>query len=317
MNSLLFSISLIFSGLLISLVGISYFSHSFANAQSLGGPTVKITSPVEGQKINNIHNKSVTFTGISSDNGTSNCQVSIILNNVKPYQPTIPVGSNDYSSWNFPPNAYHANMKEGQNKVTAKISCLASPVNLTKWYSINFTGLANSIDNGAGMSNQSVQIKQDEKNGSSTNAINQTMTAIPPVSNELKEFTVSIDAGKNPLFLGDKQTFTLVVSDAATHLPISNAEIKGLVTHPSGKSKEFTVTTDANGQGSYSLKIGKKAMTGKMTLLIQVTKLGYEPKEVKSTADIKETERVIDVGNPFDGGTGFFNVPIKPKNIFN
>lgn len=272
---------------------------------------------MDGQKINNIHNNNVTFTGISSDNATSNCQVSIILNNVKPYQPTIPVGSNDYSSWNFPPNAYHANMQEGQNKVTAKISCLSSPVNLTKWYSVNFTGLATSTDNGPSMSNQSVQVKQDEKNGSSTNTINHTITAIPQVGNGLKQFSVSIEAGKNPLFLGDKQKFTLVVSDAATHLPISNAEIKGLLTHPSGKSKEFTVTTDANGQGSYNLKIGKKAMTGKITLFIQVTKLGYEPKEVKSTADIKEKERAINVGNPFDGGTGFFNIPIKPKNIFN
>lgn len=317
MNSLLFSLSLIFSILLICLAGISYFSHSFVNAQSLGGPTVKITSPVDGQKINNIHNNNVTFTGISSDNATSNCQVSIILNNVKPYQPTIPVGSNDYSSWNFPPNAYHANMQEGQNKVTAKISCLSSPFNLTKWYSVNFTDLAISTDNGPSMSNQSVQVKQDEKNGSSNNTINHTITAIPQVGNELKQFSVSIEAGKNPLFLGDKQKFTLVVSDAATHLPISNAEIKGLLTHPSGKSKEFTVTTDANGQGSYNLKIGKKAMTGKITLFIQVTKLGYEPKEVKSTADIKEKERAINVGNPFDGGTGFFNIPIKPKNIFN
>src|SRR5919197_3532014 len=107
MNSLLFSLPLIFSALLISLVGISNFSHSFVNAQSLGCPTVKITSPVEGQKINNIHNNSVTFTGVSSDSAISNYQVSIIMNNVKTYNPTIPVGSNDYSSWNFRPNAYH------------------------------------------------------------------------------------------------------------------------------------------------------------------------------------------------------------------
>ncbi len=310
MNSVLFSFSLIFSALLVVLVGISYCPANSANAQTLNSPTVKITSPVEGQKINYINNNTITFSGISSDNATSNCQVSIILNNIKPYQPTSPVGSNDFSSWNFPPNAYLANMKEGQNKVTAKISCLASPANLTKWYSVNFTGLA---DSGTNMSNQSGQLKQNEQNGSRATTINQTGSTIPQVRDELKQISVSIEAEKNPLFLGDKQTFTLIVSDAATHIPISNAEVKGLVTHPSGKSKEFTVITDANGQGSYSLKIGKKAEPGKMTLLFQVAKSGYEPKEVKTTSDIKEKESPT---NPFDGGTSFFNIPIKPKNIF-
>lgn len=317
MNSIIFSLSLIFSVLLISSVSISYLPPSSAKAQTLSSPTVKITSPVEGQKIISINNNNITFSGISSDNNTSNCQVSIILNNIKPYQPTIPVGSNDYSSWNFPPNAYHANIKEGQNKITAKISCLASPANLTKWYSVNFTALANGVENGVSTNNQSALVKQDGKNESGTSTINQTETTIPQVSNELKQFSVSIEAGKNPLFLGDKQTFTLTVSDAATHLPISNAEIKGLVTQPSGKSKDFTVITDTNGQGLYSLKIGKKAAPGNLTLLIQVAKSGYEPKEVMSTADIKEKEKVINVGNPFDEGVGFFNVPIKPKNIFN
>jgi hypothetical protein len=310
MNSMLFSSSLIFSALLVVLVGISYGPANSANAQTLNSPTVKITSPVDGQKINYIDNNTITFNGISSDNTTSNCQVSIILNNIKPYQLTSPVSSNDFSSWNFPPNAYLANIKEGQNKVTAKISCLASPANLTKWYSVNFTGLA---DSGTIMSNQSRQLKQDEQNGSRATTNTQTGSTIPQVRDELKQLSVSIEADKNPLFLGDKQTFALVVSDAATHIPISNAEIKGLVTHPSGKSKEFTVITDANGQGSYILKIGKKAEPGKMTLLFQVAKSGYKSKDVKTTSDIKEKESPT---NPFDGGTSFFNIPIKPKNIF-
>ena len=79
MNSVLFSFSLIFSALLVVLVGISYCPANSANAQTLNSPTVKITSPAEGQKINYINNNAITFSGISSDNTTSNCQVSIIF----------------------------------------------------------------------------------------------------------------------------------------------------------------------------------------------------------------------------------------------
>jgi hypothetical protein len=64
------------------------------------------------------------------------------VNNVKPYQPasaTGPAGTNDYSSWNFLLNSSYASIKEGpNNKITSKLEC--SP-NLTKWYSVNVTGI--------------------------------------------------------------------------------------------------------------------------------------------------------------------------------
>src|SRR5205823_12445068 len=37
--------------------------------------------------------------------------------------------------------ANYAALKQGQNKITAKISCAASPTNLTKFNSLNVTGI--------------------------------------------------------------------------------------------------------------------------------------------------------------------------------
>jgi hypothetical protein len=310
MNSLLlFPLTLISLALIIVPLGMdNYSAFNNVHAQVVKTPTVKITSPVAGQQINILSNN-IIFSGISSDNSTSNCQVSVILNNIKPYQPTRPIGNNDYSSWNLDQSPYYVNMKEGQNKLTAKISCLASPANLTKWSSVNFTGI---VGPDASTNNQSGQLEQETSEGLTGNKINQTGSTNPSAEEEMRQLAVKVQADKNPVYLGDKQRFTLIVSDAASHLPISNAEVNGLVTHPSGKSKGFTVTTDANGQGSYILKIGKTAELGKTTILFQVTSSGYKPIEVKSSSDIKDSTPA----NPFDEQVSFFSLPFQPKDIF-
>ena len=64
---------------------------------------------------------------------------------MKPYQRTVPNKDDDYSSWSFTLNSSYTPIKEGQNKLTSKISCLAIPANATKWYSVNFTGVFKDI----------------------------------------------------------------------------------------------------------------------------------------------------------------------------
>ncbi|HXP50392.1 MAG TPA: hypothetical protein VN922_10575, partial [Bacteroidia bacterium] len=80
-----------------------------------------------------------------SYSSTSNCTVYVIVDGVRPYQKTIPTGQaggNDYSIWKytFTP-AYSGSIREGINKITAKLLCQANPANLTKFYSINVTGI--------------------------------------------------------------------------------------------------------------------------------------------------------------------------------
>ena len=105
---------------------------------------VKITSPTKGQQIPVRSN--LTVAGTSIANSTSaNCEISVIVNGIKPYQKSVPTGhggANDYSTWNYRLTPTYAVIKQGQNKITAKFSCGDS--RLISHNSVNVTGVANS-----------------------------------------------------------------------------------------------------------------------------------------------------------------------------
>ena len=121
------------------------------NTNIASSPGVKISSPAKGQQV---PIGILTISGTSTDDPVHNCQVSVLLNGIKPYQTTIATGqnsgvgggANDYSTWKYSFTPGYAVIKEGINKITSKISC--SPVNsltsLNKWYSVNVTGTVNA-----------------------------------------------------------------------------------------------------------------------------------------------------------------------------
>ena len=104
-------------------------------AQTIG---VNITSPERGKTIP--VNSSLTVSGKSTDNPFDEiCQVSVIVNSVRPYQPATANGSidqtSDYSRWFFILSPNYTSIKEGINEITARLSCLPSITtgnNLTK-----------------------------------------------------------------------------------------------------------------------------------------------------------------------------------------
>jgi hypothetical protein len=105
---------------------------------------IKITSPHKSQQIRVGSNILVSGTS-SPPLGLSHtgCTVSVLLNDVKPYQKTVALGhggKGDYSRWHYNITPKYASLELGQNKITAKISCIASPSNLTKFNSVNVTG---------------------------------------------------------------------------------------------------------------------------------------------------------------------------------
>jgi hypothetical protein len=110
-------------------------------ASSLHITKIKITSPTRGQQVP--VGKDLTVSGTSIDNATSNCQVSVIANKVRPYQPATATGtggSNDYSKWNFVLTSKYTTIKPGQNRITAKHECVNNP-DLTGFSSVNVTGV--------------------------------------------------------------------------------------------------------------------------------------------------------------------------------
>ena len=101
---------------------------------------IKITSPITGQQV---PAGELTISGTSTDNPTTDCTVYADWNNLKPFQKAVATGSggvNDYSTWNYTyTNNYHL-ITNGTNELTAKLSCISSPMNVTKWNSVNVTG---------------------------------------------------------------------------------------------------------------------------------------------------------------------------------
>jgi hypothetical protein len=133
-------------------IAYAQFQNNMSSSSLLG---VNITSPQKGQQIPaNIVD--LTISGKSTDKpAADDCQVSVIVNSIKPYQHAIANGStgekNDYSRWFFILNSNYTSIKEGANKITAKLSCLPTVVsddnNMTKWYSINVTGITTRNNN--------------------------------------------------------------------------------------------------------------------------------------------------------------------------
>ena len=103
---------------------------------------VKIISPTKGQQIP--ASKDLTISGTSIDNATSNCQVSMNVNRVKPYQPATAAGTggaNDYSKWNFVLTSNYTTIKPGpDNRITAKYSCTDNQSTVS-YSSVNVTGV--------------------------------------------------------------------------------------------------------------------------------------------------------------------------------
>jgi hypothetical protein len=282
------------------------------NTSSLG---VKITSPAKGQQV---PIGGLTISGTSTDDPVDNCQVSIILNGVKPYQETIATGpgsesgkATDYSTWKYTFTPSYAVIKEGVNKITSKISCSSStPTSLAKWYSVNVTGVANTKMLQQGQtslpSNTTTAAKiapiQKENTVSSkktisttTQKINSAPTAIPSIpyktlgNNNPKILTLSADFATDPIIRGSEQTILFQVSDATSKEKVGGAKVVGKVTSMSGDvvKESFGGTTDDNGQVSYSWKIGENGKASKYRVTAQASAIGYQDASSATVFNVK------------------------------
>ena len=126
--------------LIIGMIIVIMMNSTFVQAQQDNTIGVKIISPITGQQV---PVGELTISGISTDNSTSDCTVYADWNNLKPFQTAVatgPGGVNDYSTWNFTYTPQYHTITEGTNELTAKLSCISNPTNLTKWNSVNVTG---------------------------------------------------------------------------------------------------------------------------------------------------------------------------------
>jgi hypothetical protein len=237
------------------------------------------------------------ISGISSDDASKDCSVSVIANNIKPYQDALAsavLGTNDYSKWSYTLSSNYTELKEGLNRITAKLSC-PEP---TRWYSVNVIGFLSGQSNVNMSSSTSAPSLLNATNDSTTmlppSAPSDQLTISPPSSETSplstgKMMSITFDILNNPVSRGNDQNVTISVSDAASNKQIANATITGVLLYPGGNYvKEFAGTTGDDGRFVYHWTIGEDGDIGELTIQAKVEAPDYDPQESTSTFQITE-----------------------------
>jgi hypothetical protein len=268
--------------------------------QLVSNESVKIVSPTEGQQVP--VGEELIASGESSDDTSKNCTVSVIVNNIKPYQNAYPTGASgpgDYSKWSYTLSSNYTDIIEGRNRITAKLSCPES----TKWYSVNAIGVptgqastnlsSDFTPSVLGATNESGTVvltpPTSEQQLPSTSRPSPEST--PQLASEPNTKTMSLlfDILNNPVSRGSDQNITITVSDAGSNESIAGATITGKLLYPGDNYvKDFTGTTDPNGQFVYHWTIGKNGDAGELTIEAQVVAPGYESQQARSAFQITE-----------------------------
>ena len=131
-----------------------------SSPQATGLTTIQITTPQDGQQV---PPGELSIQGISSDDEETDCQVYADVNDITPMRNVTAAGDseedNDFSKWTFKYTQDYQLIKQGENELTAKISCsdngdfdlnpfpaggaqtTSSSSPLSEWHTVNVTGI--------------------------------------------------------------------------------------------------------------------------------------------------------------------------------
>lgn len=301
-------------------VSTSQLSFSQNSSELLTSPipmeTIKIVDPITTQNVST--GQELTISGTSSDTNLKNCSVSVIVNNIRPYQPAIAKGSddiNDYSQWEFVLGANYAQIVEGENKITAKLDCSsASP----RWYSVFINGVPN-VSNDEVLTTVLPQGEQGTlpSNLSTTDDIednNEALTTVPSEEEQTNvpssdlsitddstsdnnndgALLVSIVPQNDPVSRGDSQTITITVTDSAS-AAVANAEIDGNLIYPGDNfEKEFSGITDSQGEFVYTWTIGENGDAGPLSVQVEVSSQEHPPASATISFDVEDPSEELE-----------------------
>jgi hypothetical protein len=259
-----------FSGTVLALM-------MFTNIGSVDvyGIAIKIDSPLGNQQV---PVGELTISGTSTDNSTSQCQVYVDWNNLKPYQLATPTGSNgssDFSTWNYTYTSKYHLIQTGLNDLTSKITCLVPPTGptVTKWYSINVTGTTSA--------NQSSSVELPLPTANTKASTSDVQTSSPQTETPIDttnasnsdKITLDLSAEHNPVSAGERQTITLTASDPVTGNALDKVFLRLTVKDPSGNIiKDYT---DNDGKLSPSFRLNED-ITGTFSVLASASQAGIE-----------------------------------------
>jgi hypothetical protein len=259
--------------------------------------SIKIESPLSNQQV---PVGELTISGTSSDNSSSQCQVYLDWNNLKPYQLATPSGSNgsaDFSKWSFTYTSKYHLIQTGLNDLTSKITCLVPPggPTVTKWYSINVTGTTSSnqstnvqlplptANTKTPASNNQTPASNTQTPASNTQTPSPQSGASVDTTNTSNSAKINLDLSveHNPISAGERQTVTVTASDPQTGKTLDRVFLRLTIKDPTGNIvKDYT---DNDGELSPSFRINQDT-SGKYSVLASASQAGIET--TKSTTFI-------------------------------
>ncbi|HEX6379278.1 MAG TPA: metallophosphoesterase [Nitrososphaeraceae archaeon] len=299
-----------------------FFPNQMLNGQSteelLSSPilqeTIKIVNPITTQNVTT--GQELSISGLSSDNSLKNCSVSLIVNDVKPYQNAVAsgtAGTDDFSQWKFVLRTNYTQIIDGENKITAKLLCSNAP---TRWYSVFVVGVPNLSNQEMSSTVQSesqqdlapVQSESQQDLAPVQSESQQDLSAAPAVNvsdivdtgsnNDI--MLVSVFSQKNPVARGDTQNTTITVTDSNSR-PIPNANIDGKLVYPGDNfEKTFNGQTDLQGKFVYSWTIGENGDVGPLSIEIDVSSQGRTDSSVTSSFDVVDSSSTSGINSVSD-----------------
>jgi hypothetical protein len=280
--------------------------------------TIKIVKPITTQNVST--GGGLIISGLSSDDTLKNCSVSVIVNDVRPYQIAVPKGkggTNDFSQWEFVLGANYTQITQGENKITSKLLCPPAP---TRWYSVLVNGVPNYSNEeilspvqpeeqqNIPTANLSVQPEEQQNIPTANLSVQPEEQQNIPTANLSENnnisaknnvLLVSILPLKNPVARGDTQNTTITVTDS-NHRAIANAQIDGKLIYPGDNfQKEFKGSTDFEGKFVYSWTVGKKGDVGPLVIEVKASSQGYPSTSANNSFEIVKSDESSKIKNPF------------------
>ena len=254
--------------------------------------TIKIVNPITTQNVST--GQELSISGLSSDNSLKNCSVSLIVNDVRPYQNAVASGTggtDDFSQWKFVLLTNYTQIIDGENKITAKLLCSSAP---TRWYSVFVVGVPNISNQGISSTVQS-EPPQDLAPAPAAN-----VSDIVDTGSNNNIMLVSVFSQKNPVARGDTQNTTITVTDSNSRA-IPNADIDGKLVYPGDNfEKTFNGQTDLQGKFVYSWTIGENGDEGPLSVEIDVSSQGRTDSSVTSSFDVVDSSSASGINSVSD-----------------
>jgi hypothetical protein len=251
--------------------------------------TIKIVDPITTQNVST--GQELSISGLSSDNSLKDCSVSLIVNDVKPYQNADASGTEgtaDFSQWKFVLRTNYTQIIDGENKITAKLLCSSAP---TRWYSVFVNGVPNSGNKEivSPVRSQPPQELAPVQAQPPQELPLANVSDIGDIDSNNNIMLVSVFPQKNPVARGDTQNTTITVTDSNS-IAIPNADIDGKLVYPGGDfEKTFNGQTDLQGKFVYSWTIGENGDLGPLSVEIDVSSQGRTDSSVTSSFDIVDS----------------------------